>query len=45
MFTRYTETYRERARWIRVLNYPIFQVYSSPRIIIQVREENRQDGL
>jgi hypothetical protein len=43
MFTRCTETYREKARWLTVLNYPIFQINSSPRIIIQVREEKRQN--
>jgi hypothetical protein len=36
MFTRCTETYTEKSRWLTVLNYPIFQINSSPRIIIQV---------
>lgn len=36
MFTRCTETYTEKSRWLTVLNYPLFQINSSPRIIIQV---------
>jgi hypothetical protein len=36
MFTRCTEINTEKSRWFTFLNYPIFQINSSPRIIIQV---------